>query len=44
MADMPQLADFFARKSLQFVSDWLERNNVQAKPVFEKKKKETEEH
>ena len=28
MADMPQLADFFAGKSLQFVSDWLEENNL----------------
>lgn len=34
--DMTQQADFFAGKSLQFVSNWLEENNLaKLKPVFE---------
>ena len=42
MADMPHLAYFFAGKSLQFVSDWLEENNLSKfiKPVFEKTARE----
>ena len=34
--DMNQQADFFARKSFQFVSNWLEEKNLaKLKPVFE---------
>ena len=41
-ADMPQLADFFAGKSPQFVSNWFEENNLSEfiKPVFEKAARE----